>query len=178
MIAAFLWREQTLEYEDEVEGADVKAMLKDLYGDNYLLTHPKLSMYVCKQEAVNSQSVTHSVYSFIYSFIYLRLIQFDSIESWRAANNLIGCLILLFVFSNSVQKKLASLNDVSINLEQFKEFCQSHELLAPAFQTQKHLCRIILGEKFWAQAMKKRKALEAEFVFKKEFKLDHEMLEK
>lgn len=35
---------QTLDYADEIEGSDVKQMLKDLYGDNYLLRHPKLSV--------------------------------------------------------------------------------------------------------------------------------------
>jgi hypothetical protein len=35
---------QTLEYEDEINGAAMKRMLKDLYGDNYLLRYPKLSV--------------------------------------------------------------------------------------------------------------------------------------
>lgn len=34
---------QSLEYEDEIMGSDMKEMLKDLYGDNYLLQYPKLS---------------------------------------------------------------------------------------------------------------------------------------
>jgi len=78
----------------------------------------------------------------------------------------------------SVQKKLVSLNNVPINLEQFQEFCKSHGLLTPAFQTQSRLRTILLGPTFWIQATKKRKSLEVNYAFKNDFKLEHEEIEK
>jgi hypothetical protein len=78
----------------------------------------------------------------------------------------------------SVQKKLASLNDVPITLTHFKEFCQSHDLLKPAFETQNKLRTDILGNKFWADAVKKRMLVENEYVFKNDFHLKLEDTEK
>jgi len=77
-----------------------------------------------------------------------------------------------------VQKKLASLKDVPFTLAQFKEFCHTHELLKPAFDTQHKLRAIVMGHKFWTQAVKKRKLLEHNYVFKNDFQLDISASEK
>jgi hypothetical protein len=63
------------------------------------------------------------------------------------------------------------MDEVPFTLEQFKAFCQTHDLLAPAFDTQSRMRTIMLGPKFWSQACRRRKAMEAEYALKNEFQL-------
>ena len=59
--------------------------------------------------------------------------------------------------ATSILKKVDSLGDVEINIDQFREFTRQHQaLLFPAFTMQFKLQREILGKSFWTKMGKKR----------------------